>query len=82
MNVDLIKFVNDDNTITIFTTEEYWQYLYWYNSNTKSAIEIYLVEMYGCGIINWPSVDIGTAIETFLNKPHVSKVIEMIKENK
>ena len=79
MNVDLIKFVNDDNTITIFTTEEYWQYLYWYNSNTKSAIEIYLVEMYGCGIINWRNVDIGTAIEKLLNIPHQSQVVDMIR---
>lgn len=73
MNQQLIKFVNDD-TITIFTTEEYWQYLYQFNSITNTSIKIYLVEMNGCRIINWSSVDICTAIETFLNKPHVSNV--------
>ena len=76
MNVDLIKFVNDDNYIKIYTKDNWWQYLH--NISQNNMKEIYLVECRGERIVT-PGPDLNDIIEELLNIPHQSQVVDMIR---
>ena len=78
MNVDRIKFVNDDNYITIYTMEDYWQYLYHVHSIPGNTKNIYLVECH-MDRISQATHTMTNMIEIFLNKPHKLNVVEMVE---
>lgn len=78
MNVDLIKFVDDDSYMMIYSNEQWWQYLHHFYSTTKDK-EIFLVECFGERIIQPNIYDLTDVIETLLNHPHQARVVDMVR---
>lgn len=79
MNVDLIKFVDDDNFMTIYSANEWWQYIHSFYRLDLTNKEIFLIECFGERIIQPNIYDLTDVIETLLNHPHQARVVDMIR---
>jgi hypothetical protein len=76
MNVDLIKFVDDDNYITIYSKKDWWQYIHYIHKSEK--FDIFLIDHYHERIVQ-PYDDLTDIISTILNHPHQAKVLDMMR---
>jgi hypothetical protein len=77
MNVDLIKFVDDDNYITIYTKDNWWQYIHYIHKSEK--LDIFLIACFNERIVQ-PYDDLTDIISNILNHPHKAKVVEMCRK--
>lgn len=76
MNVDLIKFIEDDNYITIYSNKDWWQYIH--RIGKSENLDIFLIAHFHERIVR-PDNDLTDIISNILNHPHQAKVLEMVR---